>query len=169
MNFHRYIRVILCNITPGMFMKRITRLLSLMLIALAFGCGKAQIASPVPYVTVNYTLNMNDPLYINLNNQGGFVYLDNVGYKGIIVVHDFADNFWALDRTCPYHVDATCAKVVVSSSGLNILCGSYKGSTFTSCCGSKYALDGSVMNGPATIPLKRYNCAVSSSVVTITN
>ena len=133
-----------------------------------------QNGNPVPYVSVSVNINTNNPLYNDLNREGGFVMVDNVGYKGIIVIHDFSDNFWAFDRTCTYHTNSSCGKVIMSSTGLNMVCGTYNGKNLDACCASAYNLDGTVSHGPATYALRRYGVNVTGDnvggyILTITN
>lgn len=124
--------------------------------------------SPVPYQYVYTQIDISTPLYSSLQNQGGYYYLPG-GNKGLLVVHDFLDNFWCFDRTCPYHVTSPCGVVRMALSGLNIVCGSYSGKTLDACCASTYGLDGSVTHGPSTYPLKAYRVSVSGTVLTISN
>jgi Rieske Fe-S protein len=151
-------------------MKRIILRFLLAVIVFGAACSKNnnQAPNPVPYVYVSTAINLDNPLYNGLNIQGGYDTLDNIGNKGIIVVHDFADNYWAYDRTCPYHVNSTCGKICMGS--LKLVCGHYTGTTFHACCSSTYTLDGgNVSNGPSTYPLKRYNVSLSGSILNITN
>lgn len=137
----------------------------------ALSCNKNDpgLQHPVPHVTVNRQINMDNALFTKLNTPGGYVYLEGEGYKGIIVTRDFADNFNAVDRACPYHPDEACAKATVEKSGISILCGSYTGNDFTACCDSRYGLDGSLQQGPSQHPLRAYYVSRSGSVLTITN
>jgi Rieske Fe-S protein len=140
------------------------------LLLVSFSCAKdGQTSNPIPYVAVSATLNMDNPLYNDLNRQGGSDTLDNIGYKGIIVVHDFSDNFWAYDRACPFHINSSCGKVTMGS--LKLICGHYSnGTTFHPCCDSQYSLDGgNVQHGPTTFPLRRYSVAQNGQILTITN
>ena len=136
----------------------------------SFSCKKNNSLgpSPVPYQYVYTQIDISTPLYSSLQNEGGYVYLTG-GNKGILVVHDFLDNFWAFDRTCPYHVTSPCGVIRMSLNGLNMVCGSYSGKTLDACCASTYGLDGSVTHGPSTYPLKSYRVSVAGSVLTISN
>jgi hypothetical protein len=148
---------------------------SLLFLALVFfSCKKTQNVSnasnPVPYVTVNLSINMDLPQYSSLNTQGGYIYLDNEGARGIVVIHDFSDQFWALDRNCTYNVNDSCAKVTMETSGLSLRCGHYDAKkNWLGCCNSKFNLDGTVLSAPATYPLKRYQVNRNGSLLTITN
>jgi Rieske Fe-S protein len=143
----------------------------LILISLFSSCAKenTQANNPVPYVTVNRQINIDNPQYIQLNQPGGYVYLDGEGYKGIVVIRDYADQFLAFDRACTYHPGAACAKLIMDKSALNLICGHYDGNDFEPCCDSKFSTQGAVNNGPATYPLKQYYVSQSGSVLSISN
>jgi nitrite reductase/ring-hydroxylating ferredoxin subunit len=59
--------------------------------------------SCVPITTVSVTINVNLPLYSNLNNPGGWVYVNGAtaGTRGIIVVRT-ASGYKAYDRNAPH-------------------------------------------------------------------
>jgi nitrite reductase/ring-hydroxylating ferredoxin subunit len=151
-------------------MKKIFLLFPCLILLFSGSCSKNdnQNTNPVPTPYVSFSINLDNPLYIDLTHQGGYDTLDNVGNKGIIIVHDYSDNYWAYDRTCPYHVNTACGKICMGS--LNLVCGHYTGATFHPCCTSKYSLDGGVVtSGPSTYPLRRYNVAVSGNLLTVSN
>ncbi len=150
------------------------RNLSLLLfftVLLFTGCVKdnTQANNPVPYVTVNRDLNIDNPQFIKLNQPGGFVYLDGEGFRGIVVIRDYSDQFLAFDRACTYHPDAACAQLIMDKSGLNLLCGKFEGTDFKACCESKFSTNGSVNNGPATFPLRQYHVTKSGSLLSVRN
>ena len=155
-------------------MNRKTSIFLLLLLFVSFSCKKPTNLgpSPVPYVYVNTQIETSLPLYSALNNEGGYVYISG-GNKGLLVLQDFLGNFWAFDRTCPYHVTSPCGVVRMSLSGLNIVCGSYSGQKLDTCCGTTYGLDGTVTHGPGTYPLKAYRVSVSGTspdvLLTISN
>ena len=101
----------------------------------------------VPSVTVNILLSTTDPSFTDLNAVGGWIYLSG-GSRGIVVYRLSMGEFMAYDRHCTYKPAESCAKVDVDASGIIAV---------DACCGSKFLLtDGSVTEGPASIPLKRY-------------
>lgn len=106
-------------------------------------------------VYVNYTVNLTLPSAIPLNATGGWIYINGIGNKGVLVYRYF-DEFYAFDRTCPYKPDSACSMVSVDSSNAYIRCGQYSGS-FKKCCDSEFFIqNGSVRKGPAARPLKSY-------------
>lgn len=102
----------------------------------------------VPATIVDFTININAPGYTSLTAVGGWVYVTG-GNKGIVVYRKSNTEFMAYDRTCTYDPSASCARIIVDSSGLQAA---------DTCCNSKFLLtDGNIINGPATVPLKQYN------------
>jgi nitrite reductase/ring-hydroxylating ferredoxin subunit len=103
--------------------------------------------SQIPIVPVDFYVYLNQPSNINLNAVGGSVYF-NFGYRGIVVYRSGPSTFVAIERTCSYLPNEGTSQVSIDSTGLFLVDAS---------CGSKFSmLDGSVSNGPATLPLRLY-------------
>lgn len=149
-----------------MLMKRLSFFLLPLLVLLTACRDDSPNANPVPDVPVYTTITLNTPQYQSLNMLGGYAYVD-AGYRGIVVVRDLTDRFWAFDRACTYHPEADCAKVSVDSSGLFLRCGHYTDMGFEECCSSRYYSDGSVAEGPARFPLKPYMVSRVGAAITI--
>ena len=94
-------------------------------------------------------IDLTDSKYSSLLNQGGFVYV-----SGIIVANAGSDTFLALDSTCT-HEGCT---VTFSLASTKFPCG---------CHGSEFSSTGSVLQGPATRSLKRYNVTKDGNKLTI--
>ena len=140
-------------------MKYFTSVFTLLVLFLFFGCQKSS-ESGIPYVQVNIQLYTTDPIFFNLDNVGGWEYI-NGGSKGILVYRSGIDEFMAYDRHCPYQPSDACSKIAVDSS--NIIAAD-------TCCGSQFVItDGEVTNGPAVQPLKQYQTSFDGTVLTITN
>jgi len=124
---------------------RIRHFIFPLLVLGAFSCNDEPV---IPYVYVDFTIDVNSTEYLELNTVGGWVYVTG-GYRGIIVYRAAIDEFMAYDRACTYDPDEECARIKVESSGL------IAGDT---CCGSRFLItDGSpLVDVPATIPLVRY-------------
>jgi Rieske Fe-S protein len=70
------------------------------------------------------------------------------GYRGITVYRASQYDFVAFERCCTYDVEVDSARVDVDPSGLSLSCPA---------CGSQFLiLDGSIITGPATRPLKQF-------------
>jgi len=102
----------------------------------------------IPYVPVNFDINLNLPSYTSLNFPGEHLIVQG-GSKGIIIYRYTMDEFVVLDRHSTFDVTLGC-HVAVESDGITL-------SDESECSASKWIiLDGSVMQGPATLPLHRY-------------
>jgi nitrite reductase/ring-hydroxylating ferredoxin subunit len=131
----------------------------LFIIILFTGCSKND-NSNIPLVPVNLNIHVNDPAYITITVTGGWTYV-NGGSRGIIIYRLSNDKFKAYDRHCTYDSSNSCALVSVDLSNITGL---------DDCCGSKFILtDGSVTNGPASLPLKQYQTSFDGSTLRIFN
>lgn len=121
---------------------------AILLIITAFSCGKNDNPDNAPIVPVDVYINMSLPQYQSLNVPGGWAYA-NGGVKGILVYRRDQTEFVAYDRNCTYQGQNSCGAVEVDSSNILADC---------NCDGSVYNIyDGSVTQGPATLPLRAYN------------
>lgn len=99
----------------------------------------------IPNVNVNFYLQPDGIDFIPITN---WKYIDNEGYRGIIIYRIDQFTFNAYERTCPYDPQKECARVEVDKSGVLMV---------DSCCMSFYSiLDGMPAGGPSTLPLKQY-------------
>ena len=125
-------------------MKRIP-LLTLLILTM-ISCSKDKYEFPNAHV--NYYLYPNNPQYNGLHFPGGWANIDG-GVNGILIFHDYFDNYIAYDRACTNDPLNSCEQVYVDELNLNTL------SCY--CCKSKYFIfDGAVTQGPARQALHRY-------------
>lgn len=121
-------------------------------------CAKDE-KETIPYVYVNFYIQPNSTLYINLNHVGGYEYLTG-GYNGIVVYRINTETFVAFDRACPYDFKNNC-RIDVEHSSITAI---------DSCCGSRFLLtDGSPFQGPASVSLKQYKTNYDGNYLHITN
>ena len=114
----------------------------------------------VPYVYVNFSLNIYDPEFANLVVPGNSITVTG-GVNGIVIYRVSETDFVAFDRTCTYQVEENC-QVQVDESGVYAV--------DSVCCYSKFLLlDGSVIEGPATYPLKQYNTSFNGNYLRVFN
>ena len=114
----------------------------------------------VPLTPVDISINVNNPSYVDLATPGGWIYLTG-GSLGIIVYRRSPEEFVAMDRHCPYRPEEVCRVFVDESEVI---------ARDTLCCGSKFLItDGSVVEGPAALPLQRYNTSFNGTVLRIYN
>jgi nitrite reductase/ring-hydroxylating ferredoxin subunit len=119
-------------------------------------CTKEQL-DVVPETYVNITL-INIPAQIGISQSmiitNTMVPVNSLGYNnnGIIIYRNSQDEYFAYDRTCPYHVE--------ESNPVNI----WTNPLFAVCpvCGTKYQLFWSGIptdEGPSIYPLKQYRAS----------
>ena len=122
-------------------------------------CGERN--NYIPDVFVNHEIDLNSPENISLNALGGSLIIENQGYKGLIIYRFSNYDYHAYDKSCTYEPLTSCAKIDSISSSLAIC----------SCCNSVFLLDqdGSVANGPAILPLKRYSTFLEGNMLFISN
>ena len=100
-----------------------------------------------PQVDVNLNLYINNPEFFNIETPGGWIYL-NGGVAGILLYRKNLDEFIAYDRASTYDPVADCA-ITVDSDNIILK---------DPCSESEFLItDGSVIQGPASQALKRYN------------
>lgn len=122
----------------------------------------------IPNVPVSVTVNMALPSHFHLQNLGGYSLLEG-GNRGIFLVHNFDDEFYAIERTCTFNPDLDCAHIQIDTSNIQLRCGVYENDTFSSCCQSSYSFDGLVLQGPSRFGLRRYNVFRNGDLLTVRN
>ena len=113
-----------------------------------------------PFVSVNETVNLDLPQFIDLQVPGGWAYTSG-GFQGLIVYNINGNQFLAWDRLCPGENLSACSQMIVDSN-LRILC---------QCDDSEFnILDGSPLTQGVTCSLNRYNVEnLNGSFLSITN
>ena len=113
----------------------------------------------IPYVPVDFSVNVNLPAYLDLSVPSGHV-LVNGGSQGIILYRYTLDQFVALDRHSTFDIPANC-RVEVAEDGLLIT---------DPCSNSEWLIiDGSVISGDAIYPLHRYATQWNDPVLRVFN
>src|SRR6218665_3450712 len=101
----------------------------------------------VPYVPFNHTINVLSPEYFDLQVPSGWVYYA-AGSQGLIIYRKTESEFVVLERHSTYRPEDNCA-VVVMDDGVIL---------DDPCSDSQWLImDGSVVNGPAAMPLRIYS------------
>ena len=109
-------------------------------------CNENNPVDLIPFAYVNTDLYLKNIQYQDLRQHGGFIYLDQVGFRGIIVYND-AGRYRAFERACTYDPRSDCEPVKVDDSTLFMV---------HDCCSSVYNFDGNPTAGPAPLPLREY-------------
>lgn len=126
--------------------------------AIIFGCRNQY--EGIPDVNVDVYINTLDPKYQNLSGLGSWAY-SNGGSKGIIIFHYDLNQYVAYDRHCTYDSKNACSKISADNNNIYAT---------DSCCGSQFQLlDGVPIQGPASLPLKKYNTSFDGNIIHIWN
>jgi nitrite reductase/ring-hydroxylating ferredoxin subunit len=113
----------------------------------------------VPDVPVNISINVLLPEFFDLSVTTGSVYLTG-GSRGIIVYRKSDTEFIAIERHSTHLPENECA-VIVKDDGLIIE---------DPCSGSQWIItDGTLVQGPASLPLITYDTNYSPPILFITN
>lgn len=153
------INELLCSIFSNFesMMKKMLLFLGLVVLLLVVSCKKDE--EQIPYVTVDFTIYVTDPLYINLNTVGGWIYVTG-GSRGILLYRKSIDQVMAYDRHCTYQVENSC-QVEMESNNFTAI---------DSCCFSRFEIDnGTVVKDPALLSLKQYRTTFEGSVLHVYN
>lgn len=113
----------------------------------------------IPFQFVHEEINLNSIQYQELWNPGGYIYIPNAGYKGIIVINQ-GGAYKAFERACTYDPRESCSLVEMDDSQLFFI---------DRCCKSTFTLDGIPSGGPASVPLVEYKTIRNGDFLTIVN
>jgi hypothetical protein len=115
---------------------------------------------PIPLASFSpYSININLPEYQDLRTKG-FMALDDIGVRGVILFQVSPTVYHAYERNCSYHPNDACATVNVHISNLYMT---------DPCCNSTFDFaNGNPTGGPAWRPLRQYETSFSGSLLTIT-
>ncbi len=84
-------------------------------------------------VSFRFDLNLNLPLYNNLNNIGNPVYVGNdaVGTRGAFVMKTGLDTYLAFEASCPNHAPNNCSTMTLDGQNVVCSCEDFTYSLFT--------------------------------------
>ena len=133
------------------------RIIILLLITSLVACTNNAV-SPIPSYAVSLEITMQDAT--ELNTIGGVAEFTStfrpnqyLGFGGIVIFHNFDDQFVAFDMACPHEIDRN-TRVSVNMAG-QAVCPK---------CGSTFDVgysQGFPVKGPARYPMKQYHVAIS--------
>lgn len=133
-------------------------------------CNKKNDVIPDTYV--NFTIDINDPEFINLSGPGGSAIVtsstNNLGQKAAgfdgngIIIYRGTDEFFAYDRTCPHDYALNGQSVKVKVDFTIAICPQ---------CSTAYALSsyGTPAYGIGRYPLKNYKTSFDGRFVSVWN
>ena len=113
----------------------------------------------IPNVNVDFEINLNNPDYLDLSLDGGYVYV-NGGYNGILIYRENASVYKAFERACTYQPNSDCATIQMDVSQLFLT---------DTCCKSQFDFNGSVISGVAPNNLKQYQSQLNDNYLRVTN
>lgn len=84
-------------------------------------------------VNFRFELNLNLPLYNDLNNIGNPVYVGNtgVGTRGVFVMRTSLDSYFAFEASCPNHAPNNCSTMTIDGQNVVCSCEDFAYSLFT--------------------------------------
>lgn len=114
-----------------------------------------------PQASVNLYLYPNNIEYNGLHIPGNSAKIEG-GINGILIFHDFFDNYIAYDRACTNDPLSTCEQIDIDNKQTsNLKC---------SCCESEFFIfDGAVITGPAQQALYRYQTTFDGLTLRVFN
>ena len=95
------------------------------------------------------TIDLTDPAFGALATVGGYAYKNN-----FIIIRSSESNYVVLSKLCTH-------------SGCTVEYNKTSNNLPSPCHGSKFTLEGAVINGPATTSLKKYTAKLSGNSLTI--
>jgi hypothetical protein len=129
------------------------------ILPLLLSCGQDPVDDPIPFAAFpDVVLTLSN--YPALLSDGGFLLINDAGFRGIILYRKAIDKFLAFERNCSFQPLDACATVDIHSSTL------YMEDT---CCGSTFNFEGNRTGGPAWRPLLQYETISNGNSVTITD
>lgn len=144
------------------------KLFSLIFIMLLISCENDETSrNPfLPDVSFRFDLNLNLPLYTNLNSIGNPIYVGNtgVGIRGAFVMRTGADNqFVAWEANCPNHAPNACSTMILDGQNVRCSCDDFEYNLFF----------GQLLNPPEDgsrfFNLKPYRAVLAGNSVIISN
>jgi Rieske Fe-S protein len=131
-------------------------------------CKRNTVTESIPTGPVNLTIDLNLPSNVHLNTVGNYSYFAG-GIKGVLVIHDYDDNWYAYERTCSFQPLDPCAVIWIDSANLQMKCGTYSGNQFSACCQSSFIFSGFPVKGPAKGRLSQYKIQKNSNLLYVYN
>ncbi len=142
--------------------KKISILFILFCVIGLFSCKKKtnqQPDDPIADISMNFNIDPNLPLNANLKYAGGWMYVNDQGVDGIIIYRitdiNASSDFVAFERASTYYPNNPKAKAIVQLDNFTVK-DTVSGSAWK-------IIDGAVLNGPATLGLRKYTAYYNSS------
>lgn len=138
-------------------------------VALLSSCDDSrQVTENIPRGLVNTVLDLNLASNMHLNNVGTFSYIEG-GVRGVLIIHDYDDQWYAFERTCAFEPTNACSHIWVDSINIQLKCGNYVSGKFEPCCESTYMFSGFPSKGPAAGRLAQYYISRNANILQVYN
>ena len=134
--------------------------LLLLFLIFLFSCEKNETNDILPNVSVNFTINLDLPQYINLQTPTGSVETNNGGLQGVLILNTgLTPLFKAYERACPNN---DCSSAMIFDGSLKMKC---------PCDNSEYSIiDGSPQTSGNLHFAREYRVLqINPSTINITN
>jgi nitrite reductase/ring-hydroxylating ferredoxin subunit len=144
--------------------------ITLLLALTSASCNKNN--DVIPDVYIDFTLDLNDPEFIDLNSLGGTAVVDAStnnwgskasGYDGNgIIIYSGLDEFYAYDRTCPHDYSVNGLSIQINVDFIKANCPR---------CSTIYELAayGTPAAGVGRYPLKNYRTSFDGRFIRVWN
>jgi len=119
----------------------------------ALSSCNTEVYDGIPYAFVEIDINLNQTNYLDLQRDGGFVYIMG-GVKGIIIYRKNATSYNAFEQNSPVNPSAACAIVEVDVSQLFLI---------DYCSQAIFDFEGNPSNGISRFPLKQYKTIIDNN------
>lgn len=141
------------------------KIIVLLLLMVSLTACISNVVSPIPNSAVALEINILQDAP-ELNTIGGIVEFTStfrpyqyLGFGGIVIFHNFDDEFVAFDMACPHEVERT-TRVSVNMAG-QAVCAK---------CGSTFDIgysQGFPVKGPARFPMKQYHVVIAGDILRV--
>ena len=134
-----------------------------LLATLLISCSDSTVGDePIPLTPfAEIYINLTLPQYTALLTDGGYIYNNDGGTRGLILYRKDKSTYLAFERNCSYLPNEACATVNVDESKLFMI---------DPCCDSSFSFsDGSPIGGPASLPLIQYRTRLDENDLYITD
>ena len=122
-------------------------------------CSQDLVDDPIPFQPFSdIVINLSLPEYVNLSTDGGYVYMNSGGVRGIILYRKTSSTYLAFERNCSFQPTDACATVDADILFMK-----------DACCGSTFNYNGDPTGGLAWRPLQQYKTSLSGNTLTITD
>lgn len=129
------------------------------LLLIIVSCSQDLVDDPIPFQPFSdIVINLSLPEYVNLSTDGGYVYMNSGGVRGIILYRKTSSTYLAFERNCSFQPNDACATVDALALFMQ-----------DACCGSTFNYNGDPTGGLAWRPLQQYKTSLSGNTLTITD